>query len=175
LKFIINLFLILVFQVFFVLGQTASAQNQFAGKPYHNFFISHHIDIDSCIDQKLYQLSYDWMGTRYKYSGSSNKGIDCSGLTKIIYKEVFHDTLSGGSSDFVHHVSLIKKEDLLVGDMVFFKIKKNRVSHVGVYLGNNKFVHAAIKGGVQINDLDEAYYKRYFYMGGRRRDFISIK
>ncbi len=107
------------------------------------------------------------MGTHYKYSGKSPKGIDCSGFAKIIYREAFHDTLSGGSADIAKKVRLLPKDNLQTGDLVFFKIKRKRVSHVGVYLGNNKFVHAAIKGGVQINDLNEPYYKRYFYKGGR--------
>jgi lipoprotein Spr len=54
-----------------------------------------------------------------------------------------------------------------VGDLVFFKIKKNRISHVGVYLGNNKFAHSAVKGGVRIDSLDTPYYKKTFYKGGR--------
>ncbi len=132
-----------------------------------HFFEQHQLCIDTCVSPALYKISYDWMGTHYKYSGKSAKGIDCSGFAKIIYREAFHDTLSGGSADIAQRVNLIPKDNLKTGDLVFFKIKRKRVSHVGVYLGNNKFVHAAVKGGVQINDLNEAYYKRYFYKGGR--------
>jgi lipoprotein Spr len=135
-----------------------------------SFYSHHNVAIDSTINPDLYLISYNWLGTHYKYSGNSSQGIDCSGFTKLIYRDVFQDTLSGGSADIAKRVNLIARENLKIGDMVFFKIKKKRVSHVGVYLGNNKFVHAAIKGGVQINDLDEAYYKRYFYRGGRRSE-----
>ena len=131
------------------------------------FFSSNKLDIDTTVNPSLYKISYDWMGTHYKYSGKSTKGIDCSGFAKTIYREAFHDTLSGGSADMAKRVNLIDKENLKTGDLVFFKIKRKRVSHVGVYLGNNKFVHAAVKGGVQLNDLNEPYYKRYFYKGGR--------
>jgi murein DD-endopeptidase / murein LD-carboxypeptidase len=135
-----------------------------------SFYNHHKVTIDTTINPDLYLISYNWLGTHYKYSGNSSKGIDCSGFTKIIYRDVFKDTLSGGSADIAKRVNLISRENLKIGDMVFFKIKRKRVSHVGVYLGNNKFVHSAIKGGVQINDLDEAYYKRYFYSGGRRSE-----
>ena len=130
-----------------------------------NYFQTKGVIIDTSVTPLLYEVSRKWMGTHYHYSGKSSKGIDCSGLTKIIYKEAFHDTLIGGSGDIVKHIQPISKNDLKTGDMVFFKIKKNRVSHIGVYLGNNKFVHAAVKGGVQINDLDEPYYKKRFYTG----------
>jgi lipoprotein Spr len=53
------------------------------------------------------------------------------------------------------------------GDLVFFKIEGNQVSHIGVYLQNNKFVHATTKKGVIINDLDELYYKKYYFKSGR--------
>ena len=134
---------------------------------WHIFFAGHQLEIDTNMNPNLYKISYDWMGTRYKYSGKSSKGIDCSGFANIVYKEAFHDTLTGCSADIAKRVNLIDKGNLKTGDLVFFKIKRKRVSHVGVYLGNNKFVHAAIKGGVQINDLYEPYYKRYFYKGGR--------
>lgn len=132
-----------------------------------SFFSQKKLAIDSSVSPQLYKISYDWMGTHYHYSGKSTKGIDCSGFAKIIYRDAFHDTLSGGSADIAKRVELLDKDALKTGDLVFFRIKRKRVSHVGVYLGNNKFVHAAVKGGVQINDLDEPYYKRYFYKGGR--------
>ena len=50
--------------------------------------------------------------------------------------------------------------------ILFFKIRKGQISHVGIYLGNNKFAHASVKTGVIISSLDEPYYKKYFYKGG---------
>ncbi len=131
------------------------------------FYTEKNIVFDSILNVSLYALSYDWMGTRYRYSGSNKKGIDCSGFTKNIYKEIYCKELQGGSTDLYAISTPIEKSNLKEGDMVFFKIKKGRISHVGVYLRNNKFVHASVKGGVMINDLDEAYYKKYFFKGGR--------
>ncbi len=64
-------------------------------------------------------------------------------------------------------VQPLEKPDLKEGDFVFIKIRKGQISHVGIYLGNNKFAHASVKTGVIISDLDEPYYKKYFYRGGR--------
>ncbi len=80
---------------------------------------------------------------------------------------VYCINLSGGSTDIWTQVKPIEKSDLQEGDILFFKIKKGKISHVGIYLGNNKFAHASVAEGVIISDLDEAYYKKYFYKGGR--------
>ncbi|HRH62139.1 MAG TPA: NlpC/P60 family protein [Bacteroidia bacterium] len=132
------------------------------------YFLSQQLMIDTSLSPAFYKTAYDWLGTHYKYSGNSARGIDCSGFAKVLYKATFNDTLIGGSADIAKQVQLIEKEKLQTGDLLFFRIKRKRISHVGVYLGNNKFVHAAVKGGVQINDLNEPYYKRYFYKGGKR-------
>lgn len=67
----------------------------------------------------------------------------------------------------IQDVKKVPKEELKDGDIVFFKINGNKISHVGIYIGDNKFIHASTKRGVVINDLNEVYYKKYFYTGGR--------
>ncbi|HYH57526.1 MAG TPA: NlpC/P60 family protein, partial [Anseongella sp.] len=62
---------------------------------------------------------------------------------------------------------IVSTDDLKEGDFVFFKIHRRYISHIGIYLGNNKFVHASRSEGVTISDLDEPYWKRYFYKAGR--------
>ena len=115
---------------------------------------------------KLFQFVYDWIGTPYRFGGSSRKGIDCSAFTKELYSKVFNLTISRNSRDIFSMVNPIKKDDLKEGDLVFFKIHSRRISHVGIYLGNNRFAHASSKG-VAISSLDDNYYSRYFYKGGR--------
>lgn len=132
-----------------------------------SFYANYSLKADSAITPYLYYQVYDWVGTRYRYSGESKRGIDCSGFVTEMYKKVYCITLTGGSADIYKTVQPIEKLSLQEGDMVFFKIKKNRISHVGIYLGNNKFAHAAVKTGVIISDLNEDYYKKYFYSGGR--------
>jgi lipoprotein Spr len=118
---------------------------------------------------KLFQFVYDWIGTPYRFGGSSKKGIDCSAFTKELYSKVFNLDIQRNSRDIFSMVSPVKKDELKEGDLVFFKIHSRSISHVGIYLGNNKFAHASNKG-VSINNLDDDYYSRYFYRGGRLLD-----
>lgn len=122
---------------------------------------------------KLYQFVYDWIGTPYRFGGSSRKGIDCQGFTKEIYGKVFNTIIKRSSGEIFSAAVPINKEDLQEGDFVFFKIKSKYITHVGVYLGNNRFVHASTMRGVVLNNLEEPYYKRYFYKGGRISEFLK--
>jgi lipoprotein Spr len=125
------------------------------------------LDIDSCAYIPLYKSLHDWLGTPYKYAGNSKKGIDCSGFTKAVISEAFHLKLKGSSRDIYSNCQEVKQEELKEGDLVFFKINKNQISHIGIYLQNGYFAHASVKRGVMINHLSEDYYKKYFYTGGR--------
>ena len=99
---------------------------------------------------------------------SKNKnGIDCSNFTSTLYSNVYSKPLTGSSSSIFNQCKVISKNNLEEGDLVFFKIDGDNISHIGVYLQNNKFVHATTKKGVMIDDLDEEYYKKYYYKGGR--------
>jgi lipoprotein Spr len=117
-------------------------------------------------NMKLFHFVYDWIGTPYRFGGSSRKGIDCSAFTKELYSDVFNMDIQRNSRDIFSMVSPVKRDELKEGDLVFFKIHSRRISHVGIYLGNNRFAHASSRG-VAINSLDDAYYKRFFYRGGR--------
>lgn len=117
---------------------------------------------------KLYYFIDEWMGVPYKYGGNDKNGIDCSGFTGLLYREVYNKNVSGPTSTLIELTNIISENELKEGDMVFFHIeKKGKVSHVGVYLQNNKFVHATTKKGVMINDLNENYYKQHYFKSGR--------
>lgn len=131
------------------------------------FYASCCLKPDSAVTPYLYYQVYDWVGTRYKYSGNSKKGIDCSGFVSEMYKNTYCIDLSGSSGSIFTQVKPVEKVELKEGDILFFKIRKKQISHVGVYLGNNKFAHASVHSGVIVSDLDEEYYKKYFYKGGR--------
>jgi lipoprotein Spr len=120
-------------------------------------------------NMKLFHFVYDWIGTPYRFGGSSKKGIDCSAFTKELYSDVFNMSIRRSSRDIFSMVNPISKDDLKEGDLVFFKIHSRSISHVGIYLGNNRFAHASSRG-VAISNLDDAYYSRYFYKGGRVLD-----
>lgn len=115
----------------------------------------------------LYSLIDEWYGTPYKYGSCDKNGIDCSNFIGIIYQQIYHQSISGSSSSIFNQCTAIAKNELREGDLLFFKIGKRGISHVGMYLQNNKFVHATTKKGVMINDLDEPYYTAHFYKAGR--------
>ena len=124
------------------------------------------VALSATSNMKLFHFVYDWIGTPYRFGGSSRKGIDCSAFTKELYREVFNLDIKRNSRDIFSMVSPVGKDELKEGDLVFFKIHSRRISHIGIYLGNNRFAHASSKG-VAISSLDDAYYSRYFYRGGR--------
>src|SRR5579872_5808051 len=121
---------------------------------------------------KLFQFVYDWVGTPYHFGGNTRKGIDCSAFTKELYSKVFNLTIKRNSRDIFSMVSPVRKDELQEGDLVFFKIHSRSISHVGIYLGNNRFAHASNRG-VAINSLTDGYYSRYFYKGGRLLDVFK--
>jgi murein DD-endopeptidase / murein LD-carboxypeptidase len=133
----------------------------------NDFYAGYCLKPDSAMSPYLYYQVYDWIGTRYKYSGSSKKGIDCSGFVSEMYRNTYCIALNGSSGSIYTQVKPIEKAELKEGDILFFKIRKKQISHVGVYLGNNKFAHASVHSGVIVSDLNEEYYKKYFFKGGR--------
>lgn len=116
---------------------------------------------------KLYQFVYDWLGTPYRLGGSSKNGIDCSKFSLALYENVFNTQIGFNSRNQYSKTTPVKKTDLQAGDLVFFKIKSRNITHVGVYLGDDKFAHASSSRGVMISDLNESYWKRYYFSGGR--------
>lgn len=162
-------------------GATASTHDK--DKPVATNSTEHHDPKNSALQKKyatllgvdekhirntaLYSFIDDWYGTPYAYGGKTKQGIDCSGLTCALYREVYKQNLAGSASSLFDQCQPVSVSDLREGDLVFFKISGDRISHVGIYLQNNKFVHATTHKGVMINDLDEAYYKKYFYKAGR--------
>lgn len=133
------------------------------------------VAVSATSNVKLYQFVYDWLGTPYRLGGTSEGGIDCSGFAYQLYDKVFNTVIGNNSRNIFSMVNPINKEELKEGDLVFFKINSSAISHVGVYLGNNKFAHASSSRGVMISNLNEPYWKRYYYKGGRLLESLRDK
>jgi len=108
-----------------------------------------------------------YLGTRYRYGASGARGFDCSGFTSYVYRQ--HGiTLPHNSAAQYRVGKPVPRNELRPGDLVFFRTRGSRISHVGIYIGNGKFVHASsARGRVRIDTLTAGYYHRR-YVGARR-------
>jgi cell wall-associated NlpC family hydrolase len=116
----------------------------------------------------LYSFVDKWLYTPYLLGGQTSKGIDCSSFTQTLYRTVFNKQLPRTSEAQYNFATHIKNaNNLHEGDLVFFNtLGGKRISHVGVYLQNNKFV-SATNSGVLIADLSKGYWAKYFVLGGK--------
>jgi lipoprotein Spr len=124
------------------------------------------VPVEDLNNIRLLNYIDEWYATRYKYGGESKDGIDCSAFTSGLLEEVFGLEVPRTCREQFQHTERIKKDELHEGDLVFFNIHRG-ISHVGVYLTNNKFVHASTSSGVMISDLGEAYFARRYAGAGR--------
>ena len=121
-------------------------------------------------DVLLYIEAAKWVGVGYKYGGMGKSGTDCSGLTYQLYKAVYNKTLRRSSAAMAKYdVKDIAKGALKPGDLIFFATSggSKAVTHVGVYLKDNRFIHASSKVGVVVNNLNVDYYRKTFVKCGR--------
>lgn len=124
------------------------------------------IDVEAVTNQVLFEEIEKWWATRYRYGGTTTKGIDCSAYTGTLLSDVYGLNVSRTARAQYAETEKIEREDLQEGDLVFFNTRGG-ISHVGLYLGNGYFTHAGSTTGVTISNLDEGYWSRKFLRGGR--------
>ncbi len=111
-----------------------------------------------------------FLGAPYRLGGSTLKGIDCSAFVKKIY-EIFDIHLPRTAREQFHIGKKIEKNELEEGDLVFFKTQRSNNAHVGIYIGNNEFVHASNrKREVKVDNLDAPYFNKHFLKGVRLKE-----
>lgn len=115
----------------------------------------------------LYEAVNNWLGVPYRYGGNDRSGIDCSAFVGRIYHDVYGIDLHRTANDMLRDVSLISRSQLREGDILFFTNSKGKVSHVGIYLKEGLFAHASTSNGVSVSRVDDAYWTKHFYKGGR--------
>ncbi|MGE5606146.1 MAG: NlpC/P60 family protein [Bacteroidota bacterium] len=119
--------------------------------------------------KEMIAYAKNFLGINYVYGGASPRGFDCSGFTKYVFSKIGIDLPHQAKQQMEKGTAIQSKTELLPGDLVFFKTKGSSiVNHVGIYLGDNRFIHASSGyGAVRISPLDSGYYY-HRYVGARR-------
>lgn len=121
-------------------------------------------------EKRIVEEALTWQGTPYRYGASNKgKGTDCSGMVLSVYEKVTKKKLPRNSAKQADFCKKLKKKDVRPGDLVFFATgkDKNKISHVGIMVDDNRFVHASTQKGVLISEINTPYYQRTFRMFGR--------
>lgn len=116
--------------------------------------------------QRIMDEYAQWKGTRYLWGGNSHNGIDCSAFTRRVIHTVAHLNLPRTAAEQSHTGYPVQQEQLKPGDLVFFMTKPN-VRHVGVFVGNDQFIHASSSQGVMLSHLSGSYWQEH-YLTARR-------
>ena len=127
------------------------------------------VDRATATAQDAIDQAMDLLGIRYRRGGSSpESGFDCSGFVSHVFREGLGLMLPRSSKEMSKSGEEINRDELRPGDLVFFNTMRHAFSHVGIYLGDNQFVHAPRSGGrVRIEDLRQSYWMKRF--NGARR------
>ena len=131
--------------------------------------VQSHEAYGSSTSRKLTSYARGLIGTPYKYGGYSPKtGFDCSGFVDYVFRHSAHVSLPHNAHKISRHGFPVRSTQLREGDLVFYDTNHSAYSHVGIYLGNGRFIHAPSSGGrVRMENMRKAYWKKH-YSGARR-------
>lgn len=140
---------------------TYNSDKRFPQKDIYNYDVSQSYDYETLYNELLEQYK-EWKGVRYKYGGNSKRGIDCSAFVQNTFRDKLKLKIPRTTklqSAIGEDISMNQVE---IGDLIFFKTGY-KTRHVGIYLGEGKFLHASTKRGVTISRLDNPYYAKHFW------------
>ena len=120
----------------------------------------------STLVEDIIAFSYTYLGTPYRYGGTSYSGIDCSGFTMKVFAQ-FGISLPHGATGQYALCTPVTTAERAPGDLVFFNTSGRGIGHVGIYLGGGQFIHASTSRGVIISSLYESYYANTYLYAGR--------
>ena len=116
----------------------------------------------SRLREQIVETAKKYIGTRYRFGGNSSRGFDCSGFVRHVFAK-FDIRLPHSSAGQYHQARHIKKDEALPGDLVFFTTYRPGPSHVGIYIGNDRFIHSPRPGKrIQIVDMNRDYWRRRY-------------
>ncbi|MCZ4695038.1 bifunctional murein DD-endopeptidase/murein LD-carboxypeptidase [Ancylomarina euxinus] len=118
------------------------------------------------LKDKLEKEYQNYKGVPYKYGGTTYKGFDCSGFVQSTYKKALNINLPRSTREMQKKGIVVPKSKLRIGDLVFFK-PRNTYRHVGIFMGNNMFIHVSSSRGVIKSSLKEDYWMKYYFQSRR--------
>ena len=150
-------------------GYSSSAASGSSASSSDRSYASPAPDANVELGQQIVNYALGFLGSRYVYGGSSPSGFDCSGFVSYVYKNFGYTITRGATGQYRNDGVSISKSDLSVGDLVFFSSNGgSSITHVGLYIGDNEFIHASTpSSGVIISRLDSTYYLNVWY-GAKR-------
>jgi cell wall-associated NlpC family hydrolase len=108
-----------------------------------------------------------YMGIGYRFGGQTPSGFDCSGFVRYMFGKAFNMQLPRSSREMSSIGDKVGRNELQPGDLVFFHTRKNRINHVGIFVGNDTFVHSSTSRGITKDKLNESYFIKRFAGGVR--------
>ena len=115
------------------------------------------------VGAKAAEVSLGMLGKPYRYGGSSPAGFDCSGLVQYSYASAGMKKVPHSTKELRRHTRSVPKRSMREGDILFFKQRGKSYSHVGIYVGDSRFVHAPSTGKtVRTDSVEDAYWKKHF-------------
>jgi hypothetical protein len=123
-------------------------------------------EVELLTNKELYSFIDEWWAVRYRYGGTTKRGVDCSSYTGQLISATFGVTMPRTARAQYAATTRVRRDEMAEGDLVFFNTTGG-ISHVGIYLGEGYFTHSSCSRGVTISNLNEAYYAKKFIAGGR--------
>lgn len=120
--------------------------------------------------ERLLTVAEDWMGTPYRFGGTTRSGVDCSAFVRAIYEDAFGVPLTRATQTQVAEGRPVARDDLRAGDLVFFRTGRDQ-RHVGIYLGEGRMLHASSsKNRVLVDDFHQDYFQQTYWTARRFLD-----
>ncbi|WP_107840848.1 C40 family peptidase [Metasolibacillus meyeri] len=131
-------------------------------------------EADAASVDQLTTSAYQYIGTPYVYGGTTTRGFDCSGFTRQVFSDLGISLPRTSGSQYGQGQS-VTKGNLQAGDLIFFNTSGAGVSHVGIYIGDQKFIHSQTSRGVSVSNINESYWAKRYIGAKRVANFSTIE